>query len=491
VKTITKKSSETAAGMPVLNRLLTTNLLMERQLWLRRQLDPRRNIDQECGHPELLQVADFKQAFLRGDVAKRVVTLLPEESWSDTPDIYETEDEEETEFEKAWMELEDQLQVLSMLERVDTLSGIGRFGILLLGIGDGATLNVPAPGINPVTGEAGAGGREQKLLFLRAFDESLIVVKELETNTSSPRFGHPTLYEITFEDMTGSPMSGKQLVHWTRVIHVVDNRMCSEIYGMPRMEVVFNRLLDVKKIGGGSGEMFWKGGFPGISLESSPGVDETVEFDADATKTQLEAYMNGLQRYLATVGMSAKSLTTQVADPGPHLEVQLKLIAIAMGVPWRVFIGSEAAQLASEQDSRSWNRRLNRRRTKYLNPFVITPVIDRLIALGVLPEPEELCVDWPDLNTLGDKDKAEVAQKKSDALAKYVQSGSDIVVPPFHYLTLVLGFTEDEARSIIEEITGDLADEDGVAAALEERRAAAAEATAAAARSNGEPTEEA
>jgi len=476
--------------MPVFNRLLTTNFLMERQLWLRRQLDPRRNIDQECGHPECVDTLEFKRAFLRGDIAKRVVTLLPEESWSDTPDVYETEDETETEFEEAWGELEDQLQVLSMLERVDVLSGIGHYGILLLGLGDGARLDQPAPGVNPLTGEKTEGSREQELLFLRAFDESLVCIKELETNTASPRFGHPTLYEITFEDITStgaSSITSKQLIHWSRVIHVADNRMCSEIIGVPRMEVVFNRLLDIKKIAGGSGEMFWKGGFPGISLESSPGVDETVEFDAAATKQQLESYMNGLQRYLATVGMSAKSLTTQVADPGPHLEVQLKLIAVAMGVPWRVFIGSEAAQLASEQDSKSWNRRLNRRRCKYLNPFVIVPTIDRLVALGVLPEPEELCVDWPDLNTLGDKDKAEVAQKKSDALSKYIQSGSDIIVPPFHYLTLILGLEEEEARSIIDEVTSGLAEEDGVAAALQDRRdqqaaAAQAQATAAAGR---------
>lgn len=498
MKTVSTKSSGTA---PVLNRILTTNLLLERQLWLRRQLDPRRNIEQECGHPEVLSVADYKWAFLRGDVAKRVVSLLPEESWSESPDVYETEDEAKTAFEEAWDELEDQLQIFSMLERVDILSGIGRYGLLLLGLDDGAPLSTPAPGISP-TGEKLAAGGERKLLYLRVLDESLVVVNQLETDVRNPRFGHPTLYDVSFEDVQsatqGAAIQQRQSVHWSRVIHVADNRMCSEIYGLPRMEVVFNRLLDIKKIAGGSGEMFWKGGFPGLSLESMPGVDESIDFDVEATKTQLESYMNGLQRYIATVGMSAKSLGVQVADPGPHLEAQLRQIAIAMAVPWRVFIGSEAAQLASEQDTRAWNRRLSRRRCKYLNPFVIMPLVDRLIAFGVLPEPEEVCVDWPDLNSLGDKDKAEVSQKQSDAMMKYIQSGADLLMPPFHYLTLILGLSEEEARSVIEAAAGGMAEEDGVTTALQAKRdteaaAAAAQAQAAqaaataAGRPNGAP----
>ena len=40
------------------------------------------------------------------------------------------------------------------------------------------------------------------------------------------------------------------------------------------------------------------------------------------------------------------------------------------------------------------------RQEGYLTPFVIRPFVDRLIALGVLPTPEEgYIVFWPDLGT--------------------------------------------------------------------------------------------
>lgn len=115
-------------------------------------------------------------------------------------------------------------------------------------------------------------------------------------------------------------------------------------------------------------------------------------------------------------------------------------------------MGVEVGQLASEQDIRKFNRILCRRQNRYLTPYVITPFIDRLIALGILPAVSEkngYCVDWPDLNSPSDTDKAAIAEKRTNAIAKYVQAGADMLVPPFHFLTLVLDFTDEEADSII------------------------------------------
>lgn len=429
---------------------LVKNALTTRTAWLSKLLDPRRDIDRECGHPEIVTVDDYSRLFKRGDLAARIISLFPEETWSEDPVVFETEDETETEFEKAWKELDKKLAIFSQLQRADVLSGVGRFGVVLLGIDDGKDLQEPIEGID----ERGqiVGRPQHQLLYLRPFDESLVRIESLETSLQNPRYGQPTFYQISFSDtVLGQTTSMVSRVHWSRIVHIVDNRTNSDIYGQPRLEKVINRVLDLHKIAGGSGEMFWKGGFPGISLESQPSLDEDVEFDKDATKEQIESYMNGLQRYIATVGMTAKSLTPNVADPMPHLESQLKLIASAMGVPWRVLVGSEAAQLASEQDTKAWNKRINRRRTSYVTPFVIRPFVDRLIALGALPEPGEegYQVEWQDLNTPSEDERATVAEKRTNALAKYVAGGVDVLVPPFHYLTLVLGMPDDEAEAII------------------------------------------
>jgi len=433
---------------------LIRNTLLTRVAWLRKLLDPRRDIDQECGHPESVSIDDYKKLFLRGDVAARVVELLPEETWSTDPEVFETEDKSETEFEARFKELNDRIPLFTYLQRIDILSGIGRFGVLLLGMDDGLPLATAVEGVSP-QGDMSETPSERKLLYVRSFDESLVQVASLETNLTNPRYGLPKSYNLTFADaVTGweTPTLNltSQVVDWTRIIHVADNRMDSEVYGLPRMQKVVNRLLDLRKIAGGSGEMFWKGGFPGISMETHPTLDEDFDFDADATKEQVEAYMNGLQRYIGTVGMTAKSLMPNVADPTPHLELQLKLIAVAMGVPMRIFTGSERGELASSQDAIAWNQRINRRREKYVDPFILRPLLDRLIGIGALPRPAEpYQIEWKDLNSPSEEVQATVAEKRTNALGKYVQSGSDILMPPFHYLTLILGMEEDEANAVI------------------------------------------
>lgn len=416
------------------------NALTTRTAWLRKLLDPRRDVMAECGHPEIIEVKDYAFSFERGDIANRVVTLFPEESWSTSPAIIENEEEVETEFETKWKEMEDNFRIWSYLQRADILSGIGRFGVLLLGFGDGLDLR------EEVT------GTDNELIYLRPFEENLVDIAEVETDVKNPRFGLPKIYNIRFVDTTtahGAHETAQAVaVHWTRIIHLADNRQNSDVYGTPRMKPVFNRLLDLRKIAGGSGEMFWKGGFPGIALEAND-PDNEVVLDKDATREQMDSYMNGLNRYIALVGMTAKSLAPQVADPSDHVEVQMKLIAATLGVPWRIFIGSEAAQLASSQDMISWNSRINRRREEYISPFIIRPLINRLMDFGPLPLVEEYDIKWEDLNSPTDDEKASVAEKRTNALAKYVQGGIDAVVPPFHYLTIILGMDDEEANAIL------------------------------------------
>jgi uncharacterized protein len=428
---------------------LLNNVISTRQAWLSKMIDPRRDLSAECGHPLNITTEDYTRAFRRGDLARRVISLFPDECWSDHPYIYETEGNVETAFEITWKELNSNNHVFSYLHRVDVLSGIGRFGILLIGIDDGLPMHMPAAGIGEDGVYAEGGVVTRKVIYFRALDESKVRVKELQNDISSPRYGLPVFYEVTLEG--GTNLS----VHWSRVLHVADNRLDCEVYGSPRLEVCFDRLLDLHKVAGGSGEMFWKGGFPGISIEAPVGGDIDIEFDPASTKEQMEAYMNGLQRYIALVGLSAKSLTTQIADPRPHMETQVRLIAMALGVPWRILMGVEVGQLASQQDATTWNKRLNRRREEYLTPYLIRPLLNRLIGLQVLPQPTDILVEWKDLNSPADLDKADVAEKRTAAIADYVQSGVDAVITPYHYLTIILGMSDEEAESILEE-TGQL-----------------------------------
>lgn len=449
---------------------LIYNALQSRAQLISRLSDPRRDIDDECGYPATpgLTARMFKDYYDRESVATRVVEVLPRESWQAEPSIIETVDaDEKTAFEIAWEEVAQHLQgsswykaeegnpIWEHLLRGDILSGIGSFGVLLLGIDDGKKLSEPAEGINE-RGEQAGSQSGRKLMYVRAFDESLVQITKYETDKENPRYGQPVEYNLTLYDISsaaaGSPLlpSDTHTVHWSRVIHLADNLRSSEVIGTSRLRPVFNNVFNVRKLSGGSAEMYWRGAFPGLSIETHPQLGGDVEINATAMREQMEQYMNGLQRYMALTGMSAKSLAPQVVDPTPQINVQIMLICIRLGIPLRIFMGSERGQLASSQDDRTWNDRLRDRQSKYIVPRIIVPFIDRLIMLGVLPRPESYDVVWPALDTLSETEQAEVAVKRAEAMAKYVGGNVEAIMAPLDFYTRILGMTQEEATAIIE-----------------------------------------
>lgn len=471
-------------------------------------LDKNKDINGECGYSETVSANECRLMWEREGIAKRVVSVYPEECWKKDPEIYEDEDPDtDTPFEAAWKKLAKQFNIFNILQRADTLSGIGTFGVILLGIDDGAALDQAVAGIEP-DGTAEPAGH--KLLFLRTFDEKCCQVASYCTDLTNPRYGQPESYNIFFIEQTNSsqspqPASQQTKVHWTRIVHLADNRETSEVFGEPRMKPVWNRLYDLRKVLSASGEMFWKGGFPGFSFEVNPELQNQASLDTESIRQEFERYSQGLQRYLALTGVTAKSLQPQVADPGPHFITHLKAICISLGVPWRIFMGSEEAKLASDQDVSAWNERVANRQTKYLTPLVILPFINRLIDMGILPplqkvkpkdetddtaqpgdkkkkltanapgnpgdtpttdpskvddvgdtmdneEEPAINVDWPDLHSPSAKDKADVAVQIAQAIASYLQAGGDTIMPPEYFLQYVMGYSVDETRKILDAV---------------------------------------
>lgn len=469
---------------------LAINAMTSRQEWLRKWADPRRNYDDECGYvtTTAVDVDILKKLFERDPVARRVCEIQPLESWKIQPMVYEDEDvETETEFEKAWDNLcsmlrgrswfrdkEDKSNPLwEYLIRADILSGIGGWGVLLLGIDDGKPLSEPVDGIE--SGEAyvgpevryaygGAGylynqetlptppKTRRKLLFIRPFDQVNAEVVRVETDPRNSRYGLPTMYQLKMEDPTGNTVTTRtEAVHWTRCVHIVDNLTTSETSGSPRLQVVHNRLTDLMKVYGGGGEGYWRGAFPGLSIESHPQLGADVKIDPVQMRDQMENYMNGLQRYLGLGGFTAKSLAPQVVDPTPQVMLFLQAICIRIGCPMRVFLGSERGELASSQDERAWTDRMKLRQTMHVIPRIIVPVIDRLIMMGVLPEPKDgYCVHFPDLDQMNAKERSEVTKNNTESLAKYVAGGVNTVVGEKDFLTRFLHFSDKDAESILE-----------------------------------------
>ena len=435
---------------------LVGNVMSARSELFRRLFDPRRDIDDECGYPrDGLSAQDYYALFDRDPIANRVVEVYPKESWQVQPEVYEDESPKSaTEFEEVWDGLGRHLNqgsyyqdeaggpIWEMLLRADILSGIGQYGAVFLGLDDGQELSQPAK-------------QAKKLLFAHVLPESLAIITSWESDRTNPRYGQPAMYQVTlgdpYQQWTGivASQSVTTNVHWSRIVHIADNLTSNKWLGTPRMRPVLNRLLDLRKLYGGSAEMYWKGAFPGYVLSSHPQLGGDVAADTDKMRDMMENYMNGLQRYVALMGFSMQGLAPQVVDPTSQIAVQLEAVCIKLGIPKRVFIGSERGELASGQDDAAWNDRLKLRQKYHITPRVIVPFVDRLIHLGILPTPKGYSVFWPDLASQTDQEKANVAATKTNAAAQYIAGNVEALIPPLEYLTEIFGMTDERAEAIL------------------------------------------
>ena len=416
-----------------------------------------RDVDKECGYPDVIVLEDYAKMYERNDIAARVVDLEPDECWKQYPEVYETEEERETKFEKAVDKIIRDTRLYSYLHRVDKVSGVMQYGVIFLGFDDGLEPKEPAPGFSDNAPLDTRG--DAKLLYTRVMDQASAYISKWETDRTNPRYGQPLTYNLLFgEDVGTGPMQGTAPasesveVHWSRVIHVADNLTTSEIYGQPRMQNVYNRLLGLRKIHGGAEEMFWKGGYPGLSFEVDPKHGEFTEDEKDALKQEARDYAEGFQRYLTTVGISVKSLAPQISSPREVIEASVKAICTTKRVPYRIFVGSESGEKSGTNESETWAERVAFRREMYVTPYIIRPVIDRLIQTGALPRPKadgEYTIKWTPLARLTEVERAQVGKDLTEALARYSTGGCEALIPLPEFLGKFLGFSLQQVEAIV------------------------------------------
>jgi len=412
---------------------------------LGKSYDGDRNIYTALGYKTSPTFDDYYARYSRQDIAKRIVNAPADSSWRKKPEVSESEDGE-TAFEKAWTELLDDTLVYHYLTRVDRITGIGEYGVLLMGFDDGLELYEPIE-------------KAKQLLYIRPYSQINATVKNWDTDTGSERYGKPLLYSLkpaNAERTTVQPLE----VHYSRVLHIAENCEEDDIYGTPRLKSVLNRLQDLELVSGGSAEMFWRGAFPGLGFQA----DADAEWDPQVLtdlRTEIEEYMHGMKRYLRLKGIDIEQLTPQVADPSKHISVLIDLISGATGIPKRILIGSERGELASSQDENNWNARVAERREDFAEPIILRPFINKLIEVGVLPEPKDgYTIFWPPITSPDEKTDADVLKIKTEAITKYSATpGADLLIPPDFYLTKFLGLSEEEVQQIEQMITTLIASE--------------------------------
>jgi len=396
---------------------------------LGKTFDGMRDMTQALGYKKDLGSEDYAARYARNGVSNRLVNIFPKATWAAGCEVIEIEDPFKiTPFEQEMIDLDEKVHFWNAFLRADVLAGLDRYSVIVIG----------APGAMDAPLPDGAGSIDG-IGYLMPYRESHARIQITVNDPKNPRFGQAEMYMITHvQDGTigTAANSVERRVHWSRVLHIVHERLDSNLYGPPDLENVWNYLDDLDKVVGGGSEAFWKTVYQGMQLDIDPEMDLTPEAKEDMSR-QIDEFEANLRRVFRTRGVKATTLGASATDFGPQAEAIINLICATKGIPKRIFMGSERGELASAQDKASWDDEIDDRREQFAWPAVVKPFVDRLIEKNYLSKPANpFFVRWPERNKMTVPEKAVVAQR----LASLNKNMGVAVVGPDDIRDKILGW---------------------------------------------------
>lgn len=429
--------------------------------------DGERDLYEALGYKDELTYSDYINIYAREGTPKRVNDAPCNAVWKLPPIITDKGGPELSPFELAWEDLAKEYKVWNKFNRADKLLGFGPYSILYLGLNDVSSKDQLKTPVKK--------GEGLKLLYIQCYSSEFATIKEYEEDPTNPRYGLPLLYKVRVNQLTTdeslntiqeTTMSKDitLIVHWSRVVHLLEDNLQNETFGEPRLRNPYNRLSDIQKIVGGSAEMYWRGAKPGYVAA----IDKEARWDVNdptlaEVREQLEEYEHNLRRILYLQGIDMKALEQQISSPLDHLDAQYQDLAAGTRIPKRILTGSERGELASSEDRNSWMDVVQERRESFGEPIVVTPFVDRMIEFAIVPEPVggKYNVTWPDLRTLSDEEKAKVGETRMRALKEFTQAlGGDEIIPIEKVGTIGLGLDAETVRDMNEIIEKMIAKEE-------------------------------
>lgn len=396
-----------------------------------------RDMFNALGYKKDVNFYDYLSRYIRQDIAKAIIDRPITATWQGDLRVLESKEIEDTKFEKQFKDLVEDFKLRSIFIRLDKLICLGQYGVLLLGTSDLKELQDYARPIG-----------KSELKYLKPLSEASARIYTYNINPSSPRFGLPELYQVTIESL-GNGRVTTVPVHHSRLLHITYETLESEVYGIPRLEAVFNRLFDIEKVAGGSAEMFWRGARPGYAGTVDKEMNLSTQMKEDLTD-QIEEYEQNLRRFLINKGVDIKSLEQQVADPTKQLDAQITLISAVTNIPKRILMGSERGELSSSQDVAEWTAYVEARRLSFAEGAILRPFIKKCSELGILTVPETYDIAWSDLYSKSEKEKAEIGKTRAEALASYANSiAASAFIPNEAFYELFLGFSDEQKDLVL------------------------------------------
>lgn len=410
-----------------------------------------RDVYDVLGYKKNLLYNDMRARYDREHIAARIVDAPAAATWSNPPVVIpEGLVGENKRFLEIWDELLLRLEIFSKFDRADKASGIGEYGIIYIGLRAGGAVE------NPVSRKFKA----DDILFLSIFAQENAQVDKFVVDPTDSRFGEVETYTVNTGKQVSNMRSFSIPIHASRVIHLAEGLLEDEVFGLPRLQKVYNLFDDLAKVVGGSAEFYWRIADRGLHADINPDL-ELEDGDETALSTEINDYIHNQNRVIQTRGVTVKSLGAETADPrGPFANI-IALISGATGIPQRVLMGSERGQLASSQDKASWNDKISERQRLYAEPRILRRFINTLINWNILPN-IKYRIHWPVVFPQTEEERSVIAARISSsarnlATAK-MQGGKVISDEEFRNKFLDL---EDEA---------DIPEDDRIMLADEEKK---------------------
>lgn len=395
----------------------------------------KRNLNEVYGYETDPDFQDYYDVYRFQDIATAVVEKPARSCWRDRPEI-KVDDKEILEDELNILE---KLHAFDNLERADILNRIGSFSVLFVGVPDGRKPDEEL-------GSSSPKGLED--LYFTPYAEDGITISEWETEVTSERFGLPTMYTLQVTDRGEKKTTVQTLsrrVHWTRIIHMAEGALDSDVEGLSSLANILNRLVDLNKTIGGAAEAYFRNARGKYAFETNSDFKSAIDpDDQEAFTAEVESFSNDQKDVMRLSGVSAKVLDTPHADPVGTVKVAMEAISGSKGIPIRILTGVGAGQLAGNEDKASYNEVIRDRQNQKCTGWLLRLLKILSDAKMIKEVPLEAVVEWPVTEALNEKEKAEVRKLNAEALSAASSAISDLG-----------GLTDEmQPQQVIEEVLG-------------------------------------
>jgi hypothetical protein len=375
----------------------------------------RRDLYSLYGYDENLTFEKMYLYARRHGIANRLTFGVAKSCWGNGFDIIEGTDPNAKDEDPA---LADELLTLrecgivNKLQRADTLNRIGKFSVLFVGVPDGK---------QPAQELGRASPEKLDQVYFKAFAYDGITVSQFDNDRQSKRYGLPQMYRVAVMDrgqLEKDQNRDSLNIHWSRIVHLNENALDSDVEGMGALEPVFNRILDLDKACGGSAEAYFRNAGPKLKFEIDPEFASNMDAeDKEQFNEAASKFTNDMQNMIRAAGTTVDAIETPHASPLDTVKVLLWEIAGQSGLPVRSLTGEGSGQLAGSEDRIAVNAIISDRQRVFCS-LVAKGALQILEGAGMIDLPEQYSIRWPIEEAHNEIEQSEIADKKAGAIEK-------------------------------------------------------------------------